>query len=463
MGRPGAERESMPPLLALVDLCHRARAAGSAEELAFLLVNDSRALAPYRQAALWFAEGGVRALSGVVEPEGNAPYAQWLDRLCRTLADDETPRRLTAADVPANVPADIAAEWAEWLPAEAAWLPLAASADHAGSVRGGLLLAGEAPLADDALALLAEWTDAWRHAWLARHRPPPWSVALLRQQRSAWLAGGAGGKWWRRRPVQAGLAALAVLCFPVRLTVLAPGELVPANPAVIRAPLDGVIGQIHVQPNAAVKAGQPLFSFDEAPIASRLEVARQALATAEVEYRQLAQSALTDARSKGQFAALLGKIAEKRAEAEFLASQFERAHVVAPQDGIVIFDDASEWIGRPVQTGEKVMRVALPGEVEIEAWVGIGDAIPLPDAAPVDLYLAASPFSAVSGRLRYVSHGAAPRPDGAYAYRLRAALDGPTGNRIGLKGTAKLHGGWVPLGYWALRRPLATLRQWLAL
>ncbi|MBZ0094375.1 MAG: HlyD family efflux transporter periplasmic adaptor subunit [Sulfuricella sp.] len=459
MSLPQGEASPANPLLALVELCHHARAAASAEELAFLLVNDSRALAPYRQAALWFEDGGVRTLSGVIQPEGNAPYVQWLDRLCRELCVIAAPQRVTSADVPAAV----AAEWADWLPGEAVWLPLLGSADHPGSARGGLLLAGDVRYADATLALLGEWIDAWRHAWLARFRAPPWSAALLREKLSAWLADDAHGKWWRRRPVQIGLAVLAALLFPVRLTVLAPGELVPAHPAVIRAPLDGVIGQIHVQPNAVVKAGQPLFSFDEAPIASRLEMARQALETAETEYRQIAQIALTDAKAKGQLAVLLGKIGEKRAEAEFLQGQFERAQVVTPQDGIAIFDDPSEWIGRPVQTGEKVMRVAMPDEVEIEAWIAVGDAIPLPQQAQTDLYLAASPFSAVSGHMRYVSYGAVPRPDGSYAYRLRAALDGATGQRIGLKGTARIYGGRVPFCYWVLRRPLAAVHQFLAL
>ena len=73
------------PLLQLLGLARRAREAGSAQELAFLAVNDSHALAAYRQAALWWAGSGVTALSGVVAVEANAPYAQWLDRLCRHL------------------------------------------------------------------------------------------------------------------------------------------------------------------------------------------------------------------------------------------------------------------------------------------------------------------------------------------------------------------------------------------
>jgi hypothetical protein len=60
-----------------------------------------------------------------------------------------------------------------------------------------------------------------------------------------------------------------------------------------------------------------------------------------------------------------------------------------------------------------------------------------------------------------VSYDALQRPDGSYAYRVRARLDGVTEHRVGLKGTARLSGDWVPLAYWMLRRPLALIRQTL--
>ena len=60
-----------------------------------------------------------------------------------------------------------------------------------------------------------------------------------------------------------------------------------------------------------------------------------------------------------------------------------------------------------------------------------------------------------------MGHAAVQRPDGSYAYRLRAALATPTDHRVGLKGTARLQGRWVPLAYWALRRPLASLRAFV--
>ena len=325
-------------------------------------------------------------------------------------------------------------------------------------VQGGLLLAREHPWSAQEVAVLAEWISICSHAWRGLQRPKAWwdwqrwRDALHAQRRLA---------WWRRRSVWVAATLLALLALPVRLTVLAPGELVAAHPTLIRAPQDGVIASFAVKPNERVKAGQPLFDSDDAGLLSRLAVASQALSSAEAEYRQSAQLAVSETRNKALLAPLMGKVQERRAEAEFLQGQLERAHVVSPTDGIALFDDPSEWIGKPVTTGERVLRVAQPDDVEIEAWLAVGDAIPLAADASVSLYLNASPLHALPAQLRYIAHEAVQRPDGSYAYRLRASLTAKTEQRIGLKGTAKLSGDWVPLAYWIVRRPLAVVRQTL--
>jgi len=450
--------EARPDRLAtLLDMAHRARHAGEAVELDFLAVNAGHALAPYRQAALWFEDRGVCALSAVVQIEANAPYAQWLARVAQALA------KAGRAAGPVNaqdLAPELAAEWADWLPAYGLWLPIAPG-EHGHPGRGGLLLARDVPWLEHEVALLAEWTDILRHAWSAR--TPPLGVsplalrARLRRRRAHEQA--VRLPWWRRRGPQAALLVVALLCIPVRLTVLAPGELVPASPAAIRSPLDGVIAAIEVKPNQVVKAGQPLLRFDQAELESRDAVAAQTLATAEAEYRQALQQMLADGKSKNQLAALQGRIEERRAEAGYVHGQLQRSVLSAPRDGVVLLDDPSEWIGRPVATGERIMRIAAPQDVEVEAWLSVGDAIPLAQGAPVTLYLASSPLDPVEAKVRYVSYEAQARPDGGFAYRVRATLDGASAQRIGLKGTARLSGDWAPAAYWILRRPLAALRQ----
>lgn len=444
---------SHQPIFALLELARQARQAGEESELHFIAVNDSHRLAPYRQGLLWIAERGVSALSGVVQMEANVPYVQWAQRVCATLHGDQDQRQARTVSSADLQPAESDA-WAEWLPAYGLWLPLQDSA-------GGLFLARDTPWEQHEIALLAEWTSIWSHAWLAKRAPHRWSwrtaqKALLRQ-----LANQDGLPWWRQTRIKWLAISVTVLLFPVRLTVLAPGELVPVDPAVIRAPMDGVVASFAIQPNASVKTGQLLFSYDQATLLSKLDVARQALSTAETEYRQAAQLAVSDPKYKAQLATLTGKIEERRTEADYLQNYLDRSSVVAPRDGIALFDDTSEWLGKPVVTGERIMRIAAPDDLEVEAWVAVGDAIPLDTGAPVTLHLNASPMFPVSALLRYMAFDAVQRPDGSYAYRVRARLDGTSAHRVGLKGTAKLRGSWAPLCYWVMRRPLAAIRQFI--
>ncbi len=456
-------------LAVLLDLARRARQATTPEALGFILVNDTHQLTPFRQGVLINDSAQVQALSGVTQPEANAPYVQWLERVARHLTRagggavkdaKAAPAQTTAARAFAacDLPTELADEWADWWPTHGLCISPDSAHDDPTASSPMLLLGRDLPWTDEEQRLLNEWWSTWLHAWRVkapgtRAGKGRWPSRLARA--FAWKA---DLPWWKQARSLAIAAALAACFIPVRMSVLAPGELVPAHPAVVRAPVEGVIATFEVQPNTAVKAGAPLFTYDVSLMANRLAVARQSLATAEAEYRQTYQQALQDPRFKSQLAILAGKIEERRSEVSYLAGQHERSTVVAPQAGMVLMDDPSEWIGRPVNVGERVMRIAETGDREIEGWMPIGDAIALPADASVHLYLNASPLDPVPGTLRYVAHEAVQRPDGTYAYRVRAQLSGNTVHRVGLKGTMRIQGEWTPLIYWALRRPLASLR-----
>lgn len=397
-------------LAALLDLTRRARQASSVAELGFLLVNETRHLVEHRQAVLWRGHEGVQALSGVLQPEANAPYVQWIAALAGHVSGQspDQPLALSARTVPEAV----AAEWGDWWPEHALWMPLPAPT---AGVAAGLFLARSAPWSTEERQLLQEWLDAWAYARSAMQpaHPQGWRGWLQRWRHH--LRPEAGQAWWRQARWRWLALALLVPLVPVRMTVMAPGELVPAHPATIRAPLDGVLDVFHVQPNQVVERDQPLFGLDEALIQNRVAVAAQVLATAEAEYRQASQQALNDPKSKMLLALLPGKIAEKRAELTYLQDQVGRARVRAPQAGVVLIDDPAEWIGRPVTTGERILRIAAPDDREVEAWLPIGDAIPLEPGATVRLYLSANPLSPVSAQVRYIAHDAVQRPDGSFA------------------------------------------------
>lgn len=446
--------------LAVIEMARRARHANSDRELGFMWVNETMALLPYRQSVLWLHTQGVWALSGVIQIEANVPYVQWVNAVCQVwrekLGSSASAQALTAHDLPP----DLAAEWVQWWPAHALWIP-PSSHGLSSQVQGGGVFLRETPWTSEDIEIMSSWGEVWWHAFAALHRTQMSKWRKLSTAARSLFSWQDHRSVWKQPRNWLFISVFCLLGFPVRMSVLAPGELVPAQPTVIRAPIDGVIDVFHVQPNQLVKSHQPLFGFDELVLQARYEVAMQALATAEVDYRQTTQLALVDPKYKSQLGVLSGRAEERRAEAQSLREQMSRARVLAPQEGVVLMDDPVDWIGKPVSVGERIMRIAALDDIEVEAWVSVADAIVMTPGDPVKLYLSSSPLAPVSARLRYMSHDAIQRPDGTLAYRVRASLENRSAHRVGLKGTAKLQGDRVPLVYWIFRRPLATLRAFL--
>ncbi len=436
----------------LVQLEHRARQAGRAE-LSFVMVNETAQVLAYRQAALWRADdagsgaGRLEALSGVAAPEANGPYVRWLGRLLghlSALPPWDQPRLVAAEDLPP----DLAGDWQEWLPPHAVWCPLARVG---GAPLGGLLFARPEPWSEGERQVLTLLADHYAQCWILTHlgpAGPPWTE-----------------RFRQRRKLIAGLAVAAVVLavLPIRQSALVPAEVVAIDPAQIRAPFDGVVDVIHVEPNAEVKAGTILASLETRQLRTRLRVAQKAREIAEAEFVQASQQAMTDDKAKGKLALLRAKVEQQGAELTYAEDLLARSDLTAPTDGIAIFDSPADWIGKPVSVGERIILVADPAKVELEMQVPVAEAVTFDTGAEVEFFRNVSPEHPLAARVVFASYSSAVTAEGVAAYRFRARLEGDEPPRIGLKGTAKLYGPRRPLVVWLLRRPLAVVRQWLAL
>jgi hypothetical protein len=436
---------SVQGLLGLLQLGQRVRAAATVQQLGFVAVNETRTVLAYRQAALWLDGNAsqVVALSGVPQVEPGAPFVQWLVRLFRRIAPVPAPRVIDVAALPSL----LAEEWGSWLPAHALAVPL----PHAGGgPRGVLLLAREQPWREEELALAGELGALLGHALHGlRPRERLWrkTWSLLRTRKVFW---------------RAALALLVVCVLPVRLSALAPAEVTPVDPFVVRAPLDGVINRLGVTPNQPVRRGALLFDLDATTLRSRYASARKAYEAAQEEYRQSAQQAVTDDKSKLDMADRRGDLQQKSVDLAYTADQLARVQVKAERDGVAVFTDVNDWTGKAVVVGEKVLVLADPAKVELTGYLPVGDQIALQPGAEVTFYPKASPFTAYHAQVDSVAYKAAPTDEGILAYRVKAHFDrGEARPRLGLMGTSRLYAGRVPLIYYVLRRPLATLRQWL--
>lgn len=430
-------REQTERLERVIRLCETARAASDRRALGYTALNDTLAAIDYHQAALWWraaddaGAGRIEGLSGVADPIRNAAFPAWLVKRLGGFADAH----------PAGASSLSGSALADELVQPFNVLEHPPAADH------------DQMMAKEFLPAQALWAELplGRSDWSGEGTVKAHSGRLLVWSRKRWVRCAAAA------------AVVAAMLIPIRQSVLAPAEVTAKNPFAVRAPLSGVVEEIVVKPNAPVKAGDLLVRMDSRDLRGQLEAAKQTLSVAEAEYRQGQQQAFFDERSKMALGVLKRRRDQAEADAAFLAGELERTEIRADRSGVAVFSDPQEWLGRPVAVGERILMVADPRAVELEADIPVGDAVALEKGAEVKFFLNASPTSPLEAELTRVAYRASATADGTLAYKARAEfvpIDGDA-PQLGLKGTAKFYGEETFLGLYLLRRPLATLRLWL--
>ena len=434
----------MPEVADLLLLQQKLRLAESELGMGHMLVNDTVKIAPYETAVLWQGDR-VDAVSGLPEPVPNTPFNDWITGQCKKL-NKQDGREVSRIDV-GELDRESQDRWREFLSAEALWVPLTSH----GEKLGGLLLCRGQAWRDEEMSILGYWGLAAGHAIQALR-----NKSDVRQY------------WWQNLANRKTLWVVLGLVFllmwiPVNLTVTASAEIVPKNPEVVRAPIEGIIGDVHVEPNQFIEAGALVLSFDDTIIQTQLDVAEQELAIASAEYQRANQAAVADRRVASQLPMLKARVEQNRAQVSYNQSLMQRSRVYAERDAIAIVPSVEELRGRPVQIGEKIMTLAEPESSELEFWLAVGDSIPLPENAELELFLNVYPDEVHYGRVRYITYQAEVSPDGILGFRGRAEFPEETTLRVGWRGTARVIGEPVFFGYYIFRRPLSVLRQWTGL
>lgn len=447
---PQKDRPTLDTVLAGLE--KRAREADSLAELAFSMANDTHGLLGFRQ-ALVFRGAGPKAklmtLSGLAMPGMDTPYLVWLRRVWAWL-QPQVQDHAGWYELPTeDVPTFVADGWREWWTRGIVVWPLKA---RDGKVLAWVIYLLDQPPADWQIRALGRLSDMWSYCWemLDGHAKPGF-----------WRRCGRPLKRWRKAIV----LALLVLAgsVPIDQTVLAPAEVISLDSSVVAAPLDGVIGRIHVHPNQVVQLGDALFSLDDTVLRSQYDVALEAVAVADAELAAASQRMFQDSETQRELAVLSGHAHEKRAELDAIRHQLDRVTVRAQDSGVIVFGDADDWLGRPVHTGERIMLLADPTEPGMLIYLPVRDALALEPGSRVKLFLTVDPLQPLAGEVTETSYQVTMSPEGIASYRLRARFDetvNPEQARVGLQGTAKLQADTVSLAYYLLRRPMAATREW---
>jgi len=416
------------------------RCAESEKIAEYLIVNDLRRLFPYQFSALWRegdSRGGrISALSGVEIVDQSSKEVARLTELSRhCIASNATVSALKENSFPTIQDG-----------MSTLWCPL-----HAQSkLIGGLILLRSEPWRKEEIEFLSLISGSIAHSlWAWRKNISIKKIISTRYNASS-----------VRTKRIAGLVLLALVFFPIRQSVLAPAEIIPKDPSVISAPMDGIVSEIYVQPNSTVQKGSPLFSLDDTGLKARKAVAEKTMAIASADLQRVTAKAFSDDASKGEIVILQARVDEKAAELAYINEQIKRSVVTAPQSGVAVYGDPNDWLGKPLATGERLMLIADPQKIEIKAYLSVNDAITLEPGSRISLFMNATPLFSVDGVVTSASYEAYPSNLGGLSYIVKASVDKNKNiPRIGLQGTAKIYGKYVALSYYLLRKPFSFLRR----
>jgi len=442
------ERQAPGPAAALLEFQQKLQRCKSQRELVFVAANESLAVLRFDQAVIWHygarSQVSIAAVSGLADTAEETPYAQWLVRAIEYIRVTSKGAPVTALAYE-DLPQSLAEDGRDWVHQH---LLHCALSGPDGTPMGGMLFHRAEPF-EETESAIAEWTaGAMGFALWGWRRDSRKLRKLLKTPSVKYIAAGT-------------LAVLAILALvPVRLSAVAPAEITPVRPIPIASPVDGVVGRILVQPNQVVKADEPLVEFDDTSIRNKLALARKGLDIARADYQRAMNKSFSDEASKGELLVLDSKAREKAAEVVYLTELLDRLRILAPQGGIAIFSDSEDWRGRPVQPGERIMVVADPSLVGVTVYLPPEDAVQLDAGGEVTVFLNINPLSPLKAKITQTSYEATVQPDNTLAYVVKGEFDPGYGlPRIGLRGTAKVYGERVALGYYLLRKPILFLRK----
>ena len=443
--RPQGDTQKATRIEQLLTLEAKVRDALTLSELQYLICNETCKLVPGRQVIVHRGNPAkknwrIEKVSSVSELDRNAPLLVWLDEEIRSATLESTeaivPIRLKQPTTQSRYP------FTHGL--------FVAFKDKQNNSLGGMTILSTKALADHDRLLLERLGKTYEHAWAAL-KPSAGIMRNLFSRRAAFL-----------------VVCILILigCIPVRLTVLAPVEVVAQDANVVAAPINGVIDEIIVSPNSRVNRGDLLFKYNPIDLENRYEIALRNMEVAKARFQRATQSAYSRGDGLRELTVTKAEYEVALAEQEFAKAQKARMEVYAPSSGVVLFSGEEDWVGKPVVIGERIMRLADPGKTEFKISVAASDSVILDDNFDVRVFLNADPLNPVSADVTRKSYTAERDSNEHYSYPVLADIsENTTSNqmRIGLRGTAQLSGRKVALAFNLFRKPLSAIRQYLGI
>lgn len=452
-----AKQPQIEGIATLLVLNDELRKVANIREFGFFVTNETHRLLPYHTAYLWEpkAMGGVQltAQSGTAEIDEHAPQNQWLIGVIGKLMNekdakishqiDQKHTSTEGAGLDLNMEKLSAEdEFAQHL----LWCPFVSKSNE---LIGGLVLFREHRFTDDEIKMINWLIASYQYTW----------GTLIKQKKTAFI------KKMKERPYLIALYVLiaVVLLFPTRLTIFGTGTVSPKDPTLINAPMQGVIESFAVNPGEKVKQGQLLLSLDKSDLEADVEVSKRDYLLTQAKLRSVINEGFSSQQSRSEIPLLRAQLEIDKAKLDYTSSLLAKTQISSPTAGIVIFDSKEDWIGQPIQTGERILVIANPRRVELKITVPVSNSMKVEVGDMGKFYLHGQ-LTPIEIKVRTLGYNAEIMPNKVLGYQLVADFDGLDDiPQLGAQGNVEIYGQRVPLIYYLLRRPIQASRRMLGI
>ncbi len=435
---------------------HNLRECDNEKELYYSIVNQTRELVDYEQAILFTVDLSrkpkVIGISDIVTVDNTSPFVQFMQDLLKDILSKYSDDELRLIDINNDLEEGLKTQLREYSPSNLVYIPLKIIKNSI-EIEYFLILTKNKIYEDKELEILKYISSSIKYSLFAMSRDSLLTKLKNYNFKSSYFL--------------YGLAIIVLAMFiPVKMNVIAPCTIEPKNPFIVTSPIEGVVKDIKVNSNDYVKDNKYLVKLEDIDLKNSYEVAQRRLDTIKAELYSAKQASFYDVDKKSQIKRLEEEVKLNEAEVEYAKSLLDKTDIYSKKEGIVIIDNPNEWKGKPVVTGEKILSIANPKNVEIDIMLSVHDALFLKEDADVSIFLDNRVFESWKAKVTNISYKPELTPENSVVYKINAEFIDLSQNneipKIGLRGTAKIYSEKVTLFFYLFRKPITSLRQMLA-
>ncbi len=456
-----------------VEFASRAVAAGSLDEIYFLLTNDLRTLVRYERCFLVTHFGGESALVAathqpVVDKKSElqnllaaiGTSLRGIDRplilhkgtFTKTISDESLTDRVKAefetymstseCDYLCCIPLVyndaavghlIMEYFGQWGPEKTAMMASMKIAPvFAAALVGRWLFENKPQLARDVLPVSDRWSNRRR---LFLRQLPLLAVSV---------------------------ALLAAFLFFVPFSYIVGGEavIISREKQFAFCKIGGLIDKVFVQQGSEVKKGQTLATLDSTDLDYKIRHEQRQYEILTQDIALLRSHAIEDPSKLVKIQLLDLRRKNVAAELEYLRWQTQFLEIKSPVDGIVVTTDIDTLAGKKLNAGDPFCEIAEPELLAATVYVPDESIMRVKSGQDVDLYLNTSPTKARKLQVYEIAPRAEVQPRLGNVYDVRAKFrEVPSSLRVGMKGIGKIHTGTSNLWTMLTRRIITRLNR----